>query len=130
MCPFASNSITKHEYIGRRTVQPSNRVYRPPPLGYLSLGVCPLDRRGVPPPLGGVDNSLGRSLFTHSRSAQCSAPTLQENNTRSKRESLRDTRRRRRRSNRYATLVTLVAAISQRGRKSNSCCCSLLEHQQ
>ena len=47
MGPFASNSITKHKYIGRRTVQPSNWVYRPPHWVIPVWGVCPLDWRGV-----------------------------------------------------------------------------------
>jgi len=65
MGPFASNSITKHEYIGRRTVQPSNGGVQTTPIGGIPVwGGVPTWLEGCTTPNGVVDNSLSICYFT------------------------------------------------------------------
>jgi len=63
MGPFASNSITKHEYIGR-TVQPSNGGVQITPIGGIPAWGVPTWLEGCTTPIGGVDNSLVKDRRT------------------------------------------------------------------
>ena len=58
MGPFVSNSVTKHEYIGRRTVQPSNEGVQTTRIGGIAVWGCAHLIGGVYHPHWGVDKFL------------------------------------------------------------------------